>query len=345
MTEPEDLFDVDAAIARLRRRESFLWWGWVLAGVLCLLLGWQMVDPLQVLLGDPLHPVLRQVHFPGPAVHANGDAERATSVGERLLAYSSLIVVIAMLLLARRLDRTRKYLVLGCGTGLLTLILIGQTAVRGETFANQDLVRLADQERYAELANRAAARRGMPYADYIAAQALVLSGGGAELRAVHGEWLAKWSEQAATLGYAGNDHRAIPTSMRWEGMHASPAVMHTLELLAFGSGPTAYSTRYLHQAQAAVSDARREMAWLLPPAVLMMLLGGTGAIAWWKLRANLRATEKWLVRFDYYDPAADHEASRPGALPHHAAPADSLPPIDFADPGPLPALTAKGAWR
>lgn len=87
----------------------------------------------------------------------------------------------------------------------------------------------------------------------------MLAGKGDQLRRDYGPWLQDWGSQAAKLGYLrpGMSGRELPI---WPGMSASPRVMRSLEMLAFGRGVSVFSTEYEAEARLDALTAERQGA-------------------------------------------------------------------------------------
>jgi hypothetical protein len=320
-----DTFDVDAALMALDRRAFWSRWAIAAAALIAALLWWAVARDAQFVLSNPLHPVVQSVHIPGPAVHENGLLERAMTVTERAFAFMAFAVATGALVVLRTTSGLRKRAaLLACGC-LLILLLFAQWAYRTDGMVNLDLLKLAEARQYTELHRRTVAKPQMPYAQYIGAQALVLSGQSARLRAEYGPWLNKWAEQAKTKGYA-NGAAVVPLNRQWEGMHASPQVMRALELVAFGSAGTASSADYMVEAQANTQNAKLRLTGLAPAALIVSVLLGALAAAWLQIRRNLRTANQWIVRFDFYEQA---EHAQEKAVQHRERERVAMLPIEF----------------
>ena len=331
MGGPDDHFDVDRALGRLARRVGWLRWG-VLGGLaLCAGLGWLVADHVALIASDPLHPVVTAVDIPRPTLNASGTMDRGLSATERSLAVLGTIMCLVIVLAFRAAEGLKRYVVLGCGAAMIGLVVLAQWGSAGDLLANRDIERLAKAGAYRELWSRAKARPQMPYANYIGAQALLLAGEKARLRAEYGDWLMRWSQEGARAGYLG--HRKAPAGVpEWEGSHASPQVMRALELAAFGNEVTPFAKPHLRETLAALAHAKDQLRGQVPVLALGSLLWAGVVVTWRRARRNLRQAEQWVVRFDYYQ-AAPPAPGSPAALVA-AAPA-TLPPIDFQAEHPV----------
>lgn len=325
MTDEDDRFDVDRALGRLSRRVAWLRWGTLGGLALCAGLAVGVWGNAALIASDPLHPVVSAIDIPAPTLNANGTMERGFSATERSLAVLGTLMFLVIGVAYRWAEGLRRYMVLGCGAGMIGLVAVAQWATVGDQRANRDIERLASAGSYHELWSRAKARPTMPYANYIGAQALLMAGEKAKLRAEYGEWLLRWSQEGARAGYLGarKAPRGVP---EWEGSHASPQVMRALEIAAFGNEVTPFSRPYLREALEKLADARHALHWQVP----VLGLGGVAWLAvvvtWRRARRNLHLAEQCVVRFDYYQSAplpSGSTAARAAAQP------STLPPIDF----------------
>ncbi len=327
MTDEDDRFDVDRALGRLARRVAWLRWG-TLGGLAAWAgLAWWAGAHGALLASDPLHPVLSAIDLPLPVLNPNGSMDRSFSATERALAVVGTVMCLVVAVAYKATDGLRRYVVLGCGGAMLGLVVLAQWATSSDQIVNRDIERLARAGAYAELVARTKARPQMPYANYIGAQALLLSGEKARLRPEYGEWLLRWSQEGARAGYLGA-HKAAPGVPEWEGSHASPQVMRALEIATFGNEVTPFSKPYLREVLAKLARARHALYWQVPVLGVGGLAWLATLVTWRRARRNLRLAEQWVVRFDYYQSAPAVPGSRAAAALAAPGPA-TLPPIDF----------------
>ena len=325
MTDEDDRFDVDRALGRLSRRVAWLRWG-AIGGLAALAgLAWWAGVHVAVVASDPLHPVVSAIDIPLPVLNPNGSMDRSLSVAERALAVVGTVMCLVVAVAYKATDGLKRHLVLGCGGAMLGLVAFTQWATSGDELVNRDIERLARAGAYTELVSRTKSRPQMPYANYIGAQALLLAGDRARLRAEYGEWLLRWSQEGARAGYLGA-HRAAPGVPEWEGSHASPQVMRALEIAAFGNEVTPFSRPYLREALAKLAHAKHALHWQVPVLGIGSLAWLAAVVTWRRARRNLRLAEQCVVNFDYYQ-AAPPPPGGPAALAASAP--STLPPIDF----------------
>lgn len=271
--------------------------------------------------------MLQGIDIPTPTLNVSGTMDRGISPTESALALLGSVCLLMSTLAYRLVDAARRPAVLFCGGGILVMILAAQWTTHGDQKTNLDLVRLARADAYTDLFRLAKSRSTMPYAPYIGAQALALSGEKAQLKAEYGDWLMRWSGEAAQRGYVG-DARVPRGTPVWEGTHASPQVMRALEIAAFGQQPTPFARRYLRDTLERLSTARQLLYRLAPAGALAALVAAGLFATWRRAKRNLRLAEEWVVRFDYYQET--HEPAAPTVASPAPVAAAPLPPIPFS---------------
>jgi hypothetical protein len=257
------------AVLALQRRRAWSVFGAAAAGMAALLMAWLLWHFWETAWSLPLVTPLTQVHFPKQVFNEGMMLNPPRNLPVIALQLLAFLCGLLTLLLRRGYDGRHRFIVTITGAGCAVLMLAFAWLLQLDTRENGAMRRLADEGQFAELERLTKRRPGMPYGRYIGAQALLLAGKGAQLRAAYGPWLQEMAQQAERQGYRGRPgqlaYRDVPY---WQGMDASPRVMRELEIAAFGSGISVFSSEYEHKVR---QDTLKALRYGPVAAVLLLL--------------------------------------------------------------------------
>jgi hypothetical protein len=265
-----------SAEGALRSRRTWL----LIAALLCAALagaaGWRLWHYWQTAWSMPLSTPLAAIDFPPQVFNEDGGLRPAYNRAAVRLSFLALLSVLITVFVRSWIDDHVRSLVGIVGTACTAMILLVAWAMQSDAQINGNVRKLADKGSFAELESLTKRKPDLPYARYIGAQALLLSGNGSQLRREYGPWLQDWGRQAATSGYMrpGMTGKELQS---WPGMSASPRVMRWLELQAFGRGVSVFSRDYEATVRQDMATAEVQAPYVAGAFALFALLAALAA--------------------------------------------------------------------